>query len=79
MRSPRDGALRERAKRLFVERMLLVTASDSEMERALPKTNCAACNRPPIASEVKRYELNHLRRLDVVPGITGMASTGTCG
>jgi exopolysaccharide biosynthesis polyprenyl glycosylphosphotransferase len=28
--------------------------------------------RPPIASEVKRYELNHLRRLDVVPGITGM-------
>jgi exopolysaccharide biosynthesis polyprenyl glycosylphosphotransferase len=28
--------------------------------------------RPPIASEVKRYELNHLRRLDVVPGITGL-------
>ncbi len=28
--------------------------------------------RPPIASEVKRYQLNHLRRLDVVPGITGL-------
>ena len=28
--------------------------------------------RPPIASEVKRYELNHLRRLDVVPGMTGL-------
>ncbi len=28
--------------------------------------------RPPIASEVKRYELTHLRRLDVVPGITGL-------
>lgn len=28
--------------------------------------------RPPIASEVKRYELNHLRRLDVIPGITGL-------
>ena len=28
--------------------------------------------RPPIASEVKRYELNHLRRLDVTPGITGL-------
>jgi len=28
--------------------------------------------RPPIASEVKRYELGHLRRLDVVPGITGL-------
>jgi lipopolysaccharide/colanic/teichoic acid biosynthesis glycosyltransferase len=28
--------------------------------------------RPPIASEVKHYELNHLRRLDVTPGITGM-------
>jgi ABC-2 type transporter len=52
MRSPRDGALRERAKRLFVKRMLLVTASDSEMERALPKTSCAACNQPPIASEL---------------------------
>jgi exopolysaccharide biosynthesis polyprenyl glycosylphosphotransferase len=28
--------------------------------------------RPPIASEVKEYELNHLRRLDVTPGITGL-------
>jgi len=28
--------------------------------------------RPPIASEVKHYELNHLRRLHVVPGITGL-------
>jgi exopolysaccharide biosynthesis polyprenyl glycosylphosphotransferase len=28
--------------------------------------------RPPIASEVKHYELNHLRRLDVLPGITGL-------
>ena len=28
--------------------------------------------RPPIASEVKRYELNHLRRLNVLPGITGL-------
>jgi exopolysaccharide biosynthesis polyprenyl glycosylphosphotransferase len=28
--------------------------------------------RPPIASEVKRYELNHLRRLNVTPGITGL-------
>jgi exopolysaccharide biosynthesis polyprenyl glycosylphosphotransferase len=28
--------------------------------------------RPPIASEVKRYELSHLRRLDVLPGITGL-------
>jgi exopolysaccharide biosynthesis polyprenyl glycosylphosphotransferase len=28
--------------------------------------------RPPIASEVKKYELNHLRRLDVTPGITGL-------
>ena len=28
--------------------------------------------RPPIASEVKRYELNHLRRLDVTPGVTGL-------
>jgi exopolysaccharide biosynthesis polyprenyl glycosylphosphotransferase len=28
--------------------------------------------RPPIANEVKHYELNHLRRLDVVPGITGL-------
>ncbi len=28
--------------------------------------------RPPIASEVKKYQLNHLRRLDVTPGITGL-------
>jgi exopolysaccharide biosynthesis polyprenyl glycosylphosphotransferase len=28
--------------------------------------------RPPIASEVRRYELNHLRRLDVMPGVTGL-------
>jgi lipopolysaccharide/colanic/teichoic acid biosynthesis glycosyltransferase len=28
--------------------------------------------RPPLASEVKRYQLNHLRRLDVTPGITGL-------
>lgn len=28
--------------------------------------------RPPIASEVKQYKLNHLRRLDVMPGITGL-------
>jgi exopolysaccharide biosynthesis polyprenyl glycosylphosphotransferase len=28
--------------------------------------------RPPIASEVRRYQLNHLRRLDVTPGITGL-------
>jgi lipopolysaccharide/colanic/teichoic acid biosynthesis glycosyltransferase len=28
--------------------------------------------RPPIASEVKRYELSHLRRLDVLPGMTGL-------
>jgi exopolysaccharide biosynthesis polyprenyl glycosylphosphotransferase len=28
--------------------------------------------RPPIASEVKQYKLNHLRRLDVTPGITGL-------
>ncbi len=28
--------------------------------------------RPPIASEVKEYKLNHLRRLDVMPGITGL-------
>jgi lipopolysaccharide/colanic/teichoic acid biosynthesis glycosyltransferase len=27
--------------------------------------------RPPIASEVKRYDLSHLRRLDVLPGMTG--------
>src|SRR5450631_4137691 len=28
--------------------------------------------RPPLASEVKQYELSHLRRLDVKPGITGL-------
>jgi exopolysaccharide biosynthesis polyprenyl glycosylphosphotransferase len=28
--------------------------------------------RPPIASEVREYKLNHLRRLDVNPGITGL-------
>ena len=28
--------------------------------------------RPPLASEVERYDLSHLRRLDVLPGITGL-------
>ena len=28
--------------------------------------------RPPIACEVKEYKLSHLRRLDVMPGITGL-------
>jgi exopolysaccharide biosynthesis polyprenyl glycosylphosphotransferase len=28
--------------------------------------------RPPVASEVEQYELSHLRRLDVLPGITGL-------
>lgn len=28
--------------------------------------------RPPIASEVREYKLNHLRRLAVTPGITGL-------
>ncbi len=28
--------------------------------------------RPPIASEVEQYNLAHLRRLDVLPGITGL-------
>jgi exopolysaccharide biosynthesis polyprenyl glycosylphosphotransferase len=28
--------------------------------------------RPPLASEVKKYQLNHLRRLDVTPGVTGL-------
>jgi exopolysaccharide biosynthesis polyprenyl glycosylphosphotransferase len=28
--------------------------------------------RPPIASEVRKYKLSHLRRLDVTPGITGL-------
>jgi exopolysaccharide biosynthesis polyprenyl glycosylphosphotransferase len=28
--------------------------------------------RPPIGSEVRQYKLDHLRRLDVTPGITGL-------
>ena len=28
--------------------------------------------RPPLASEVGRYELEHFRRLEVLPGITGL-------
>jgi exopolysaccharide biosynthesis polyprenyl glycosylphosphotransferase len=28
--------------------------------------------RPPIASEVEKYELEHLRRLEVMPGLTGL-------
>jgi exopolysaccharide biosynthesis polyprenyl glycosylphosphotransferase len=28
--------------------------------------------RPPLASEVKEYKLSHLRRLDVMPGVTGL-------
>jgi lipopolysaccharide/colanic/teichoic acid biosynthesis glycosyltransferase len=28
--------------------------------------------RPPLADEVKKYELGHLRLLDVTPGITGL-------
>ena len=28
--------------------------------------------RPPIGSEVSKYKLGHLRRLDVTPGITGL-------
>jgi lipopolysaccharide/colanic/teichoic acid biosynthesis glycosyltransferase len=28
--------------------------------------------RPALASEVDRYEIDHLRRLDVTPGITGL-------
>ena len=28
--------------------------------------------RPPLAAEVKQYDLSHLRRLDVLPGITGL-------
>jgi exopolysaccharide biosynthesis polyprenyl glycosylphosphotransferase len=28
--------------------------------------------RPPLASEVRKYKLSHLRRLDVMPGITGL-------
>ena len=28
--------------------------------------------RPPVASEVEQYDLSHLRRLDVQPGMTGL-------
>lgn len=28
--------------------------------------------RPPLKSEVREYKLNHLRRLDVTPGVTGL-------
>jgi exopolysaccharide biosynthesis polyprenyl glycosylphosphotransferase len=28
--------------------------------------------RPPIVAEVRQYELDHLKRLDVMPGITGL-------
>jgi exopolysaccharide biosynthesis polyprenyl glycosylphosphotransferase len=28
--------------------------------------------RPPIAAEVRQYDLDHLKRLDVMPGITGL-------
>ncbi|HLJ77086.1 MAG TPA: sugar transferase, partial [Acidobacteriaceae bacterium] len=28
--------------------------------------------RPPIASEVEKYELEHFRRLEVLPGVTGL-------
>jgi len=28
--------------------------------------------RPPLAGEVREYELGHLRRLNVTPGITGL-------
>jgi exopolysaccharide biosynthesis polyprenyl glycosylphosphotransferase len=28
--------------------------------------------RPPMAAEVEQYDLNHLRRLNVLPGITGL-------
>lgn len=28
--------------------------------------------RPPLAAEVEKYNLSHLRRLDVLPGITGL-------
>jgi lipopolysaccharide/colanic/teichoic acid biosynthesis glycosyltransferase len=28
--------------------------------------------RPPLAGEVRNYDLGHLRRLDVTPGITGL-------
>jgi lipopolysaccharide/colanic/teichoic acid biosynthesis glycosyltransferase len=28
--------------------------------------------RPPVAAEVQQYDLSHLRRLDVLPGMTGL-------
>jgi lipopolysaccharide/colanic/teichoic acid biosynthesis glycosyltransferase len=28
--------------------------------------------RPPLASEVEQYDIAHLRRLDVLPGMTGL-------
>ena len=28
--------------------------------------------RPPLSAEVEKYDLSHLRRLDVLPGITGL-------
>jgi exopolysaccharide biosynthesis polyprenyl glycosylphosphotransferase len=28
--------------------------------------------RPPVASEVEKYQLEHLRRLEVLPGLTGL-------
>jgi lipopolysaccharide/colanic/teichoic acid biosynthesis glycosyltransferase len=28
--------------------------------------------RPPIASEVEKYDLEHFRRLEVLPGLTGL-------
>jgi lipopolysaccharide/colanic/teichoic acid biosynthesis glycosyltransferase len=28
--------------------------------------------RPPLASEVEKYDLAHLKRLDVLPGMTGL-------
>jgi lipopolysaccharide/colanic/teichoic acid biosynthesis glycosyltransferase len=28
--------------------------------------------RPPIATEVEKYQLEHLRRLEVLPGLTGL-------
>jgi lipopolysaccharide/colanic/teichoic acid biosynthesis glycosyltransferase len=32
----------------------------------------ARLRRPPIAAEVQQYDLAHLRRLDVLPGMTGL-------
>jgi len=28
--------------------------------------------RPPVGSEVEQYDLSHLRRLEVLPGMTGL-------